>query len=242
MGDGRKVLQTLVKKTIYTLNVDNYAPQITALTYPLIQRYADKIGADFQIIGTRQFPDWPVVYEKLQIYELGKNTDWNIYVDSDAIIHPDMFDVTDHISKDTVLHNGRDMAGNRWTYDRFFRRDGRHIGSCNWFTVGSDWCIDMWKPLDDLSFEEAVKNIHPVMSEAATGLIAPSHLIDDYTVSRNIAKYGLKFDTLMEMQERRNDKGAYLFHLYNISEEEKHKQMMNYLMAKGLMKFTPSYV
>jgi hypothetical protein len=231
-----------MKKTIYTLNIDNYAPQITALTYPLIQRYADKIGANFEIIGTRQFPGWPVVYEKLQIHELGKDNDWNIYIDSDAIVHPDMFDVTDHLTKDTVLHNGRDMAGNRWSYDRFFRRDGRHIGSCNWFTVASDWCIDLWKPLDDLTFEEAVKNIHPVMSEAATGLIAPSHLIDDYTVSRNIAKFGLKFDTLIEMQARRKDQGAYLFHLYNIPESAKLEQMSNYLLSKGLMRFSPSYV
>ena len=229
------------KKVIYTLNIGNYSTAITSLTYPLLQRYADKIGAEFQIIATRQFPEWPVVYEKLQIYELGKDNDWNIYIDSDAVVHPDMFDVTDHLRKDTVLHNGRDMAGNRWTYDRFFRRDGRHLSSCNWFTIASDWCIDLWKPLDDLTMEEAIKNIHPVWSEHLPGLIDPGHLIDDYTLSRNIAKFGLKFDTLMEMNERRGDKADYLFHLYNITEQAKVQQITEYLLKKGLLKFLTNY-
>src|SRR5271167_1374086 len=137
-----------MRKSLWTLNVENYAPEITALTYPLLKRYARKIGADFRVITTRKFPEWPVTYEKMQVYEGGKENDWNIYIDSDAIVHPDMFDPTDHMGGDTVAHNGRDFAGNRWVYDRFFRRDGRHIGSCNWFTVGSDMCIDLWRPLD----------------------------------------------------------------------------------------------
>lgn len=230
-----------MKKVIYTLNIGNYAPSITALTYPLIQRYANKIGAGFEIIATRQFPEWPITYEKLQIFELGKDNDWNIYIDSDAVVHPDMFDVTDHMHKDTVLHNGRDMAGNRWRYDRFFRRDGRHIGSCNWFTVASDWCIDLWKPLDDLTPEEAVKNIFPVRGEEATGLIHPDHLIDDYALSRNISKFGLKFNTLIEMREKMGDKAEYLFHLYNISEDAKIQQITNYLLSKGMLKFSMNY-
>lgn len=68
------------KKTVFTLNVDGYAPEITALTYPLIEAYAEKIGADFHIISERKFPEWPVTYEKLQIFELAREmgNDWNI--------------------------------------------------------------------------------------------------------------------------------------------------------------------
>ena len=58
------------KKTIFTLNVDGYSPEITDITYPLIKRYAKHIDADLHIIKDRKFPDWPVTYEKLQIYEL----------------------------------------------------------------------------------------------------------------------------------------------------------------------------
>ena len=55
-----------VKNTIYTLNIGNYAPEICALTYPLMEAYARKIGADFYIIRDKKYPEWPVVYEKLR--------------------------------------------------------------------------------------------------------------------------------------------------------------------------------
>src|SRR6266566_3735242 len=148
-----------LKKTLYTLNVNHYPEAITSITYPLLEDYARKIGADFVVIRERKFPDYPPVYEKLQIHELGRENDWNIYVDSDVLIHPDLFDLTEHLEKDTVLHYGADMAGNRLKYDQYFLRDGRNIGSCNWFTIASDWCLDLWKPLDDLSLEEALANI-----------------------------------------------------------------------------------
>ena len=103
-----------LKKCIFTLNVDNYAPELTEITYPLIRRYADKIGATFHIIDERRYPGWPPVYEKLQIYRLAQEmgNDWNIYIDSDALVHPDLLDVTQLISKDTVMHNGNDFVGN----------------------------------------------------------------------------------------------------------------------------------
>jgi len=208
-------------KTIFTLNINNYSSEITKLTYPYIQIYANKIGAKFHIITERKFLNFPIVYEKLQIYELGKKNDWNIYFDSDVLIHPDLFDITDHISKDTVLHWSFDMAGNRWTYDKYFLRDGRNIGSCDWFTIASDWCIDLWKPLE-ISFEEALKNIHPTTLDSSLGDIKGEHLIDDYTLSRNIAKYGLKFVTFLDLLKklgRENDE--YLWHPYIKTEEQK---------------------
>src|SRR6185295_5670102 len=153
------------RKTIFTLNIGDYAPEVVKITRPLLVHYARKIGADIHDITERKFPEWPVVYEKLQIHELGAAPGWNIYIDSDTLIHPDMFDVTDHLHLDTVCHNGKDMAGNRWRYDKYFRRDGRHIGSCNWWAVASDWCVDLWRPLDDITLEEAVANIYPTVDE-----------------------------------------------------------------------------
>lgn len=223
--------QKPIKKTLFVLNVDNYAPEITEVTYPLLKHYAEKIGADFYEIRERKFPDFPPVYEKLQIYELAREmgNDWNIYIDADALIHPDMYDMTDHLQKDTVLHNGRDRAGNRWKYDRFFRRDGRHISSCNWFTIGSDWCIELWHPLDDLTKEEAIANIHPVASELNT-VVIPGHLIDDYTLSRNISKYGLKCTTTHDIHQRLGySKDAYLWHIYTAPIEQKVIEMKKVL-------------
>lgn len=218
-----------MKKVIWTLLVNDYAPEITQMTFPLIKRWAHKIRAEFNIISERKFPDWPVTIEKTQIYELGKENDWNIFVDADICIHPDMFDITDHLAKDTVLHNATDMAGHRWRYDRFFRRDGRHIGSCNWFAVAPKDCIDLWKPLDDLTPQEAIANIFPVQAERVTGCTETSHLIDDYTLSRNIAKFGLKVTTLNDILKKLNCGSGWLWHLYNIPEEEKVRKIYELL-------------
>jgi len=227
-----------MKKCIFTLNIGDFAPQVCELTYPLLRAYADKIGAEFYVIRERKFYGWPVVYEKFQIYELGQvmSNDWNIYIDSDALIHPDLPDVTLLLKKDTVLHHGCDFAPIRWKYDRFFLRDGRHIGSGNWFTIGSDWCIELWKPLDDLTFEEAVKRIRPTVQELNSGVIEPEHLIDDYTCSRNIAKYGLKFISLRQLFKDLNMEWAlgYFYHQYLIPPEAKAIEMRKVLKAWGL--------
>lgn len=209
-----------IKKVVYTLNVDNYAPEITRITYPYIERYASKIGAEFKIITDRKYPDMPPVYEKLQIHELGRENDWNIYIDSDALVHPETLDWTVFLKKDTVAHNGADFAPIRWYYDEYFLRDGRHIGSCNWMTIASDWCLDLWTPLD-IPLEEALKNIRPVVGEINT-VITPEHLIDDYTLSRNIARFGLKFRTLIDIQKEIGLENANFFwHAYTLPIKEK---------------------
>ena len=221
-----------MKKTIYTLNVNGYSKEITRLTYPLIEHYADKIGATFCVISERRYPSYAPVYEKLQIYELQleREDDWSIYIDGDALVHPDFYDMTEFIHKDTVMHNGADLANIRWTYDRFFRRDGRHIGSCNWFTIGSDWCRELWEPLKDLTYKQALANIRPTQFEANT-VITRDHLIDDYVLSRNIAKYGLKFKTILDIMKELGDQGNYLWHQYTMDTEEKVRQMKEVLKS-----------
>ena len=211
------------KKTLYVLNINNYAPQITALTYPLLKRYAEKIGAEFFVINERQFPHQDIMTEKMQIYSLAKqrDDDWAIYIDSDALVHPDTMDFTEVLPMDMVMNNGTDYAACRYTYDDYFRRDGRHIASCGWFAVASRWCLDLWKPLDDLSYEDAVKRIKPVERETRAGIKA-EHLIDDFIVSRNIAKYGLKVTTFREMLAKIGQVDAsYLWHEYTIPEAQK---------------------
>lgn len=224
-----------IKKVLFTLNVnDGYSTDVTDLTYPYLKRYAHKIGAEFYVIKERKFPDWYITYEKLQIYELAKEmkSDWNYYIDCDALIHPDTFDFTTQMNKDTVAHSAMDMAAIRWKYDEYFLRDGRNIGSCNWFSIGSDWCLDLWKPLDDLTPDEAAANIFPIKSELDSG-VTPRSLIDDYVLSRNISKYGLKFVMFKDFFTKYNlNYGDFMFHLYAMPQEEKAVRIKDVIVKK----------
>jgi len=203
---------------------------------PVTQNFCDKIGADFFEIKDRKYPEFAPVYEKLQIFELGQEmkNDWNIFIDADTLVHPDCFDFTTQMKKDTVAHNGKDFAPIRWKMDRYFLRDGRNIGSCNWFAVASDWCIDLWHPLDDITREEAIANINPTAKELGT-IIEASHLIDDYTLSRNIAKYGLKHTTLRDIfQPYGFQDGNFFWHQYTIPIEQKVQEMKKVLKVWGI--------
>ena len=223
--------QKKIKKTIFTLNVDNYDPKITELTYPLIERYAYKVGADFHIINKRKFPKMPVVYEKLQIYELAQQmeNDWNIYFDSDALIHPDFMDVTTLVPKDTVLQYGCDVLTTRFRNNRFFQRDGRNISACNWFTVASDLCIDLWKPPKE-KLEDMVEEICPLAKEER--VFPREHLIDDYIFSYNLAKYGLKYTTLRaKLKELGYERCEYLWHHY-LYDNTKKVEKLKYVLSK----------
>ena len=231
--------QKTVRKTVYSLDIGNYCPDLTRLTHPLMKRYAKKIGAEFHLITERQFPDWPIVYEKLQIYQLAQEhgNDWSIYIDGDALVHPDMLDLTAFVSKDTVIHNDFDVVEHRFAPDRFFLRDGRHIGSGNWFAMASDWCIELWKPLDDLTLQDAVERIHPTAKEFQSGTMEASHLIDDFTLSRNIAKYGLKAMRVKDLYKTKmgyTPEIGYLWHRYLLPEEVKVVEALKVLKEWGV--------
>lgn len=213
----------MITKTIFTLNVNRYAPRIRRITRPFLEHWARKIGAEIVDIRRRKFPDWPVTYEKLQIHRLAQKigSDWNIYVDSDALIHPETPDFTLVLPSDTVCHWGADRAIARWIFDDYFRRDARNISSCNWFTIASQWCLDLWRPIDDLTPKEAVANIRPRIAELTAGIMA-EHLIDDYVLSRNIARFGLKFTTIKDILPRIGLGGQeYFYHQYMITAKKK---------------------
>jgi len=231
-----------IKKTVFTLNVNNYAPEIREITYPLLKYWAHKIGAEFYEITERKFPEWPVTYEKLQIFELGRQmeNDWNIYVDADAAIHPGCPDWTNFLKKDTIAHWNCDMANVRWRYDKYFLRDGRNWGTGNWFTMGSDWCLDMWRPLE-VTPEEAISNIFPTHHEMKTG-VTSEHLVDDYALSCNIARFGLKAEKIMDVRDRigLKDMGL-MMHLYMCSNETKVVNLKEMLVKWEIPEYVQNY-
>jgi hypothetical protein len=227
-----------IKKTIFTLAVNDWQPEICELTFPLLHRYAAKIGADFFVIKDRKFPEWPITYEKFQIYQLAQDmgNDWNIYIDADALIHPETPDFTLYLDKGEVAHyNGYDMAPLRWTYDRFFLRDGRDIGSCNWFTIASDWCIELWHPTDDLTPQETIDRCFPTVAEELSQVVTSDHLIDDFLTGRNIAKFGLKFRDIRKIIEDKYPGSWFAWHQYTLLPEQKVIEMKKVLQQWGLL-------
>lgn len=244
-----------MKKTLFTLCVNNYAPEIQALTFPLMKRYAAKIGADFHVITERKYPEMPITFEKFQVAELAKQRgdEWAIFFDADTLIDPEMFDPTNHVPKDTVLHNGSDFSGIRWTWDKYMKRDGRGIGSCTWCVIASDWTVeDLWCkpdiPLERILGKRDPKDpkkwlIHPVIhttvGEHNSGQCLPEHLIDDYLLSRNIARFGLRFATVSDVCGKLGIRGPqgqgispWLWHLYSLSNEEKIRMMLGVLSTE----------
>lgn len=224
-----------MKKQLYTLNIGNYNPDITSITYPLFKHYCKKIGAEFCEITTRKFPEWPITYEKMQMFELSQGNDWSIYIDADGLISPDCFDITEFLPRDTCLHWGMDSANMRWKFDDYFRRDGRNIGTAGWLTVASDWTRDIWTP-SDLSPAEILSRIFPTNKERAAGC-QPEHFVDEYNTSRNIARYGLKFTTLSRLQQSKGILGEYFWHGYAMPEHEKIMGMRNVIEHHKLENF-----
>jgi hypothetical protein len=223
-----------MKKTVYTLNIGNYAPEICALTYPFMRRYARKIGAEFVILTEKKFPGWPMMYEKFQLFTLGRANDWNIYIDSDALLHPDLWDVTEHIDKGTVMHYGYDRVGSRWKWDDYMRRDGRALAPGNFFSAVSDWCLDFWHPLEDMSLEQAVGNISPMVEELNKG-VAQDHLLDDYLTSRNLARYGLHCKSFQDqVKELGRTHDNTIFHTHVLPAELKRAKIEELIHSWGL--------
>lgn len=218
-----------MKKTLYTLCVDNYEPEITKLTFPLMKSYAQKIGAEFYIIKDRKFPKFPCPYEKFQISKLSKERkdEWSVFFDADALIHPDMWDPTSVVSKAVTISNGTDFTPIRFKPNKYFSRDGRNIGKGNWCMMGSDWTAqDLWRPHDSVDPETIAKEISPTVAEHMQG-VDGLHLIDDYTVSLNISRYGLQHMLIKEIRDSKDraisssTNPDMLFHIYLNNGNEK---------------------
>jgi hypothetical protein len=223
------------RKVVVTLNIGNYQPEVRSITYPFLMHWADKIGADFVEITERKFPEWPVVYEKLQCRDIiRRGYEWLIFYDADTLVYPDCPDWTALVPKDHVACYGFDWAPIRWSMDRYFLRDGRMIGTAGWCTIASEWCDDIWTPLD-MSPEEAIERLHPTVAECQRKM-EPSHLIDDYTVSRNVARFGLKAVGLMALMGKYSQEGVWYVHNYEVPSAEKADYLRKVISEDRLVK------
>lgn len=166
-----------MKITVWTTVVDNYFPDLCALSLPNHEAYAKRIGADFRVISDRIYPEWHPTYEKVQIYELGKDSDWNIHIDADLLLAP-TFDRREIFTRDTIHWYSIYDPGLYFACDQDFAEDGRRIGVCSSFLMVPKSCHALWTPFN-IPYAEALKGINQ------------PHGIDDYCFSKNFAKHHL---------------------------------------------------
>lgn len=222
-----------MKKLIVTMCMNNWEPEITQLTFPLMKFHARKIGADFLLLDQRKYPKLPLQLERFQIYDIANNYDWVIQLDADLLMHPDMPDLTQLVSKDTVLISKWDLLSKRFKTDRFFQRDGRHISVPGFFTITSDWCREFWKFPDDIDLETALDNTTPLVHEWGERKVDKTHIVFDYLISRNVAQYGLKVKSFQDLFKELNDKYAvggiedYICHNSHLPIEHKRQHLKN---------------
>ena len=184
-----------MRKVIHVVNINDFFPELFALTYPTIRSYAERNGYMINMITERKFPDYPINYEKMQVYEDGKDAEVNILCDADMLIHPQFPDVTEFLKRDSIAFN--DNYNISWKYHvdriRYFMRDGRDVGIATNFVVSSDWTHDVWEPLS-----LSQKDIEDLAKKENTDTGGADgrgwgHYADEFALSYNMAKYGLKY-------------------------------------------------
>lgn len=228
-----------MKKALVTLYVGDPFPELFSITSVFMDTWARKIGAELLVIServlTKDGDGKPLNYEKFQMQEISQHYDWTYFIDADAFIHPDTPDWVEMVNdKSVVLFNGVDNRLDRFAPSHYSRRSGSRIGACTWNVISSDWTgPDLWAPPSD--FESAVKNITPIWAEASSGHCKREHLIDDYQLSDNIARYGLKVQTIGNILQQMGRSGqSYYEHLYNCDKYKKLQFIRHRLDEAGI--------
>lgn len=194
----------MLKKTkaIVTLNIDNYAPELTTLTYPFMKRYAHKCQAEFVEITERKWPNAPVKnFEKFQMYDVAQTFDYTLFIDADALVLPECPDFSTIVPDNEVIFYALDFSPERFRPTIYTERDQRWHGAGTWLVGCTRYTADLWLPPTPAEEEIAYKNIFPTSKEQH---FVSAHLIDDYQLTQNIARFGLRVWTVIGyLQQRR---------------------------------------
>lgn len=180
-----------MKRALVTIKVNNYRPEICALTFPSLKNYADRIKADFISVENRQFENWHPAYEKLQCWEISADYDQTLLIDADIALHPKFVDLLDALPADCcgswMTYRIRSPELTLWATqdDPYFTRDGRNLGIVGSIVACTKLTRHIFKPLSEKHKPHEIQN----------KIYRPA-IIDEYVMSRNMAKYGLKHQGL----------------------------------------------
>ena len=173
-----------MKKIIHCVYINDYFPELWEMCLPTIKQYAYRTKSELNIITERKFPEWHINYEKFQVYEDGKHADSNFLIDADVLIHPQFPDFSDSITlPHHIAFNDNYHASTKFNVidNVYFQRDGRDVGIASNAVISFKSTHDVWEPL----------NITPDRGKEITFVREGD--IDEYCLSHNMAKYGLKY-------------------------------------------------
>ena len=195
------------KACVHVVVIDDWFPELCALTLPLIQKWAKNIGADFNLISKAKFEGWPANYERFQIYEQGRDYCWNINIDADFVVHPDLEDVT--CNDPAIVRAEAYMNAGVFFYsNHYFLRDGRNIGISDNFILSSHWTHDVWTP-SNLSYEET-----------AQFCIKDPRQVSEFIVTMNVARFGLKCSGAVKDKSK-------LYHIHSTGSGQSKEDILN---------------
>lgn len=166
---------------VHTVVVNNYQPEMCRLTLPNIKAYADRIGADFNVIDKAVFAGYPPIFEEFQVYEMGKAYKYNLLIDADFILHSDVPDFTKNVSLNSVGYLGSIELSHCFKPNNYFIRDGRNRGISDAMVVSTYLTHDVWAP-PAYPFEELKKEC----------LLSP-HQASELWLAINLARFGIPF-------------------------------------------------
>jgi hypothetical protein len=172
-------------KAIWVVKVDGYRPDICEKTLPTVERYAKRIGASFNLIEKRRWPQASPPYEKLQAYYLGEGKEWNVVIDADMLVEDGMYDVTQILPPNRVACWMAYEADKNFPSDDYFFRDGRNLGVSSNFLVVPRACHDVLTPFPDDELP------------SFQGRIKRPFIVDEYCISRNMARFGIKHSGIL---------------------------------------------
>lgn len=173
-----------MKKIIHVVYINDYFPELWRITLPTIKQYAYKTNSELNIITKRKFPNWHINYEKFQVYEDGKHADCNFLLDCDILIHSQFPDFSTNITfPNHIAFNDNYHASTKFNIkdNIYFQRDGRDVGIASNAVISFKSTHDVWEPL----------SITPEEGRKITFVREGD--IDEYCLSLNMAKYGLKY-------------------------------------------------
>jgi len=180
--------KTLKSKCIHVVALEDWlngkGAELCAYTLPSIKKYADKIGADFNLITKPRFPDFPCNYERFHIWEDGKDYQWNINIDADTLMHPEAEDPTLRINPFNTIGALLSMHQHSYFFEpnAYFTRNPNKPFFGDFFVVSSWLTHDIWEPL-------------PMTHEEVSSFCkADKRQVSEFNLAVNFCKYDYNLD------------------------------------------------